>query len=53
MILVTFQWPGYNEFKRQVQIRDETPAENPITIGTFAHHIGRSMDTFLRVSLFC
>ena len=43
---------GYNEFKRQVEIRDETPAENPIT-GKFAHHIGRSMDTPLRVSLFC
>jgi hypothetical protein len=52
-LLGTYQWPGYNEFKRQVQIRDETPAKNPITIGKFAHHIGRSIEAFLRVSLLC
>jgi len=41
-------WPGYNDFKRQVQIRDETPAKNPITVGKFAHHIGRTVEAFLR-----
>ncbi|KAH9993742.1 hypothetical protein BJV74DRAFT_884337 [Russula compacta] len=40
-------WPGYNDFKRQVQIRDETPAKNPITIAKFAHHVGRSVRAFL------
>jgi hypothetical protein len=35
-------------FKRQVQILDESPAKNPITIGKFAHHIGRSIEAFLR-----
>ncbi|KAH9995586.1 hypothetical protein BJV77DRAFT_961023 [Russula vinacea] len=45
---IRIAWPGYNEFKRQVQIRDETPAKNPITIGKFVHHIGRSMEAFLR-----
>lgn len=49
-MLGVYQWPGYNEFKRQVQIRDETPAKNPITVAKFAHHIGRSMEAFLRVS---
>jgi hypothetical protein len=49
-MLGVYQWPGYNEFKRQVQIRDETPAKNPITVAKFAHHIGRSVEAFLRVS---
>ena len=50
-ILGGYQWPGYNEFKRQVQIRDETQAKNPITIAKFVHHVGRSVAAFLRVSL--
>jgi hypothetical protein len=41
-------WPGYKEFKRQVQIRGETSERNPITISQFAHHIGRCVDTFLK-----
>ncbi|KAI0298549.1 hypothetical protein BC826DRAFT_105406 [Russula brevipes] len=41
-------WPGYLEYKRQVQIRDETTQHNPITISRFAHHVGRSVDAFLR-----
>ena len=43
------QWLGYKDFKRQVQIRDETTEHNPITISKFAHHIGRSVDAFLKV----
>ncbi|KAH9025338.1 hypothetical protein EDB84DRAFT_1273527, partial [Lactarius hengduanensis] len=43
-------WPGYKDFKRQVQIRDQTSEHNPITISRFAHHIGRSVDAFLKVS---
>ena len=49
-MLDLYQWPGYNEFKRQVQIRDETPTRNPITVAKFAHHVGRSVEAFLRVS---
>ncbi|KAI9458546.1 hypothetical protein F5148DRAFT_318855 [Russula earlei] len=41
-------WPGYVEFKRQVQTRDETSQRNPITIFRFAYHIGRSVDAFLK-----
>ena len=52
-MLGVYQWPGYHEFRRQVQIRDETPTKNPITIAKFAHHIGRSVEAFLRVSLLC
>jgi hypothetical protein len=50
-MLGAYQWLGYNEFKRQVQIRDETPDKNPITVAKFAHHVGRSVEAFLRVSL--
>ncbi|KAI9454395.1 hypothetical protein BJY52DRAFT_1122811, partial [Lactarius psammicola] len=41
-------WPGYKNYKRQVQIRDDTSAHNPITISRFVHHIGRSVDAFLK-----
>ncbi|KAI0256033.1 hypothetical protein BJV78DRAFT_1118101, partial [Lactifluus subvellereus] len=41
-------WPGYVEFRRQVQIRDETGQRNPITISRFALHVARSVDAFLR-----
>ncbi|KAI9463697.1 hypothetical protein BJY52DRAFT_931878 [Lactarius psammicola] len=41
-------WAGYKDFKRQVQIRDETSVQNPITIARFAHHVGRSVDAFLK-----
>ncbi|KAI0298551.1 hypothetical protein BC826DRAFT_997978 [Russula brevipes] len=41
-------WPGYIEYKRQISVRDETPQHNNITISRFAHHIGQSVDAFLR-----
>ncbi|KAH9054250.1 hypothetical protein EDB87DRAFT_1647319 [Lactarius vividus] len=46
---IRISWLGYKDFKRQVQIRDETSEHNPITISRFAHHIGRSVDAFLKV----
>ncbi|KAF8269840.1 hypothetical protein EI94DRAFT_1798831 [Lactarius quietus] len=45
---IRISWPGYEDYKRQVQTRDETAAHNPITIGRFAQHVGRSVDAFLR-----
>jgi len=50
------QWPGYHEWKRQFQTRDETPNRNPITFEKFVRHIGRSVDKFMSVGavfLFC
>jgi len=41
-------WPGYQGFKRQVQIRDETHNRNTVTLSKFAHHVGRSVDAFIR-----
>jgi len=49
-MLGVYQWPGYDEFKRQVQIRDETSDRSPITVAKFAHHVGRSVEAFFRVS---
>ncbi|KAH9007954.1 hypothetical protein EDB83DRAFT_2459501 [Lactarius deliciosus] len=46
---VRIAWPGYREFKRQVQIRDETSKHSPISISRFVHHIGRSVDAFLKI----
>jgi hypothetical protein len=43
------QWPGYKEFKRPIQARDETSAHNPINVALFAHQIGRTVDAFLQV----
>ncbi|KAH9034899.1 hypothetical protein EDB85DRAFT_966951 [Lactarius pseudohatsudake] len=45
---IRIAWLGYKDFKRQVQIRDETSKHSPISISRFAHHIGRSVDTFLK-----
>ena len=46
---VTFiQWRGYREFKRQVQIRDETTQRNTVTLLKFAQHVGRSVEAFLK-----
>jgi len=47
---IRISWPGYLEFKRQVQTRDETYARSLITIGRFAHHIGRSVEAFLHTT---
>ncbi|KAI0276579.1 hypothetical protein BGY98DRAFT_1177644 [Russula aff. rugulosa BPL654] len=43
-------WPGYREFKRQVQIRDETALRNTVTLSKFVQHVGRSVDAFLRTA---
>jgi len=45
----TFQWVGYCRFKRQVQIRDERPQRNTVTLSKFAQHVGRSVEAFIRV----
>jgi len=40
-------WRGYREFKRLVQIRDETAQRNMVTLSKFAQHVGRSVEVFL------
>ncbi|KAN0114115.1 hypothetical protein V8E52_007091 [Russula decolorans] len=43
-------WRGYREFKRQVQIRDETQQRNTVTLSKFVQHVGRSVDAFLKTA---
>jgi len=40
-------WRGYREYKRQVQIRDETANRNTVTLSKFVQHVGRSVLAFL------
>ncbi|KAF8272215.1 hypothetical protein EI94DRAFT_1697575 [Lactarius quietus] len=42
-------WPGYKEFKRQIPLRDESRARNPITKAKFVDRVGRIVETFLQV----
>lgn len=42
-------WPGYKEFKRQIPLRDDSRARNPITMAKFVGHVGRSVNAFLQV----
>ncbi|KAI9429841.1 hypothetical protein BJY52DRAFT_1133721, partial [Lactarius psammicola] len=46
---VRINWPGYRHWKRQIPIRDETRARNPITTARFMRHVGTSVDKFFRV----
>jgi hypothetical protein len=45
---IRIRWLGYKEFKCQIPIRDETRERNPITVANIAHHIGLSVDAFLK-----
>jgi len=45
---IRINWPGYGYWKRQVAIRDETHARNPITVARFMKHVASSVDKFLR-----
>ncbi|KAI0298545.1 hypothetical protein BC826DRAFT_105032 [Russula brevipes] len=45
---IRIHWPGYVEFKRQVQTRNEVGQRNLISISRFAHHVGLSVDAFLK-----
>ena len=43
------QWPGCENWKRQIPTRDETYARNPITLGRFMKHVGTSVNNFMTV----
>ena len=45
------QWPGYDNWKRQIPTKDETYARNPITLGRFMKHVGTSVNNFITVSI--
>jgi hypothetical protein len=43
------QWPGYAPSEHQVQLRDQTPARNPISFDRFVKHVGSRVRQFLMV----
>ena len=43
------QWPGYAASENQVQLRDQTPAKNPISFDRFVRHVGSRVQRFLMV----
>ena len=45
------QWPGYTPSEQQVQLRDQTPARNPVTLERFVKHVGSRVRQFLIVGL--
>jgi hypothetical protein len=45
------QWPGYAPSEHQVQLKDQTPAKNPIGFGRFVKHVGSRVRQFLMVRL--
>ena len=46
-----FQWPGYESWERQIQIRDQTRHRNEITLERFAKLVAGVVDRFLAVRL--
>jgi hypothetical protein len=50
--VVVSQWPGYEIWERQIQIRDQTRHRNEITLERFAKLVAGVVDRFLTVRLF-
>ncbi|KAI9511587.1 hypothetical protein F5148DRAFT_1146751 [Russula earlei] len=40
-------WPGYQPSEHQVQLRDQTPARNPVTLERLVKHVGSRVRQFL------
>jgi hypothetical protein len=53
--MVASQWPGYESWERQIQIRDQTRQRNEITLERFVKLVAGVVDRFLTVRplLFC
>jgi hypothetical protein len=49
--LTVLQWPGYDPSERQVQLKDQTPARNPVTLERFVKHVASRVLHFLEVCL--
>jgi len=44
---IRISWPGYTPSEQQVQLRDQTPARNPITLERFVKHVGARVRQYL------
>ncbi|KAI0295981.1 hypothetical protein BC826DRAFT_908730 [Russula brevipes] len=40
-------WPGYRPSEQQIQLKDQTPARNPISFERFVRHLGSRVRQFL------
>ncbi|KAH9066640.1 hypothetical protein EDB87DRAFT_1553772 [Lactarius vividus] len=40
-------WPGYFPSEQMVQLRDQTPARNPVTLERFVKHVGSRVRQYL------
>jgi hypothetical protein len=45
------QWPGYAYHESQIQLRDHSPARNPVSLERFVRHVGSRVRQYLLVSL--
>jgi len=50
---IRINWPGYDDWKRQIPCRDETQARKPITLARFMKHVGNSVDRFMNQCMVC
>ncbi|KAN0132294.1 hypothetical protein V8E53_009894 [Lactarius tabidus] len=48
MTQIRINWPRYGPWNRQIALRDETRARNPIAVGRFMKHVGSSVERFFR-----
>ncbi|KAN0137206.1 hypothetical protein V8E53_005203 [Lactarius tabidus] len=44
---IRISWPGYTPSEQQVQLRDQTPSRNPVTLERFVKHVGSRVRQFL------
>ncbi|KAH9993730.1 hypothetical protein BJV74DRAFT_770768 [Russula compacta] len=44
---IRISWPGYGPSEQQVQLRDQTPYRNPISLERFVKHLGSRVQQFL------
>ena len=51
--MIASQWPGYEMWERQIQIRDQTRQRNEITLERFVKLVAGVVDRFLTVGLSC
>ena len=47
--MAALQWPGYEPWERQIQIRDQTRQRNEITLERFVKLVAGVVDRFLTV----
>jgi len=44
---IRISWPGYSPSESQVQLRDQTPSWNPVTLERFVRHLGSRVRQYL------